>query len=635
MFFDASDTADPWKAVEVLIDNTQTDISGNKQNFSYIRELGAANLGLTTISGTVSVTAGSNIVTGSGTSFTTDYYIGGFILVTTNTSNTYSANSEYREIAGIDSNTQLRVKNAFTRGFSGQQARKQTLDVRLEFDAILGEVKNTGGTYSLTLFTAGKGEAGDQGDKGPLGEKGDVGAKGVRGDGGDKGDKGPKGDLGAKGVTGDGGPKGDQGDKGDVGAKGVTGDGGPKGGAGDKGAIGAKGVTGDGGPKGDAGAKGDTGAKGVTGVTGDGGDKGAKGDTGPKGTTGVKGDPGEDVFIIYYAGLANDNLNGNATVDKNNPPLAPDMNGGSSSVSGAFRLTQANGTVTNWYTSSAGLNVFFIASAVAESITQAPRSEWTRSGFLQGDKGDKGATGDKGVKGDIGQKGDQGPKGIVGDQGPKGIIGAQGDKGAVGQKGDQGPKGIVGAQGDKGAVGQKGDQGPKGIVGAQGDKGAVGQKGDQGPKGITGGQGDKGAAGQKGDQGPKGITGAKGATGAKGVVGVKGADGSPGADAPYVVIGFDSSVDTNTERNTAIKNFSGLSVVKVNSVYWDAITGIPYQNQHSQIADPTLTALTGSSGIVNMDSIKLETGSNRVELTGNGMKIYSGNVLRVKIGDLS
>ena len=70
-------------------------------------------------------------------------------------------------------------------------------------------------------------------------------------------------------------------------------------------------------------------------------------------------------------------------------------------------------------------------------------------------------------------------------------------------------------------------------------------------------------------------------------------------------------------------------------MYCDSITGIPYQNRSSQASNPTLTALTGSSGVVNMDSIKLETGSNRVELTGNGMKIYSGNVLRVKIGDLS
>jgi hypothetical protein len=47
-----------------------------------------------------------------------------------------------------------------------------------------------------------------------------------------------------------------------------------------------------------------------------------------------------------------------------------------------------------------------------------------------------------------------------------------------------------------------------------------------------------------------------------------------------------------------------------------------------------LTALTGSSGIVNMDSLKLETGTNRVEVTATGMKVYASNVLRVKIGQL-
>ncbi len=663
LFLDASNNSDPWKAVIVARDTVQTDISGNKSNTEYFREVGAPNLGLTEISGTVTVAAGTNTVTGSGTSFLSDFAPDDLILVTTNSTNNYVATSEYRQIVTIESNTSLTVRNAFTRSFSGQKARKQTLQISVDRDIILAEIVRVAtNNYNAFFFVASKGDIGEKGttgskgevgskgeigtkgepggpgDKGSKGAKGDVGAKGVRGDGGDKGDKGGKGEVGAKGVTGDGGQKGDKGPVGDQGAKGVTGDGGAKGPKGDVGVTGAKGVTGDGGAKG---ATGDAGAKGSAGAPGDGGDKGAKGDTGPKGATGVKGDPGEDVFIIYYAGLANDNLNNNATVDKNNPPLAPDMNGGSSSVSGAFRLTQANGTVTNWYTSSAGLNVFFIASAVAESITQAPRSEWTRSGFLQGDKGDKGALGDKGVKGDVGQKGDTGQKGNQGQKGGKGDLG---QKGAAGQKGDQGAKGVTGDGGAKGATGQKGDQGAKGITGDTGQKGAPGQKGDQGAKGGTGNTGAKGATGQKGDQGLKGGTGATGAkgaagaTGAKGAAGAtgtKGADGSPGADAPYVVIGFNSNVDTNAERTAAIRSFSGLNVVKVNSVYWDAITGIPYQNRSSEVANPSLTALTGSSGVVNMDSIKLETGSNRVELTGNGMKIYSGNVLRVKIGDLS
>ena len=248
------------------------------------------------------------------------------------------------------------------------------------------------------------------------------------------------------------------------------------------------------------------------------------------------------------------------------------MNGGSTAISGAFRITQADGTVTNWYTTSAGLNVFFIASAVVPSFTQAPRSEWTVSGFLQGDKGDKGDAGEKGVKGDQGQKGD------------------------TGQKGNTGDKGLKGDLGQKGAVGQKGDQGQKGTKGDLGQKGIVGQKGDQGQKGTKGDFGQKGTAGQKGDSGQKGV---KGDLGQKGIVGVKGSDGSPGADAPYVVIGFNSSVDTNTERYNAIKSFSGLTTVLANSVYWDAITGEVYQNQGANSATPTLTEISavGTSAI--------------------------------------
>ena len=351
------------------------------------------------------------------------------------------------------------------------------------------------------------------------------------------------------------------------------------------------------------------------------------------------------------------------------------MNGGSSAVSGAFRLTQADGTVSDWYTSPVGLTVYFIASAVAESITQAPQADWTVSGYLQGAKGETGDAGDKGVKGivgDTGAKGEtgaqgaKGAQGAQGDQGAKGIVGAQGTKGSTGDKGNQGAqgsKGTTGAQGDKGAQGAQGDKGAQGAQGAKGqtgdtgdkgtkggvgDAGAKGQQGDTGDKGTKGGVGDGGAKGQQGDTGDKGTKGGAGADGAKGQqgdtgdkgqLGVKGAQGSPGADAPYVVIGFDSTIDTNAERVSEIKDFSGLTTVLANSVYWDAVNGIPYQNQGSDSSNPTLTALTGQKGIVNMDSIKLGTGNDRVELSSSGMKVFSdvsgSAVLRVKIGDLS
>lgn len=67
----------------------------------------------------------------------------------------------------------------------------------------------------------------------------------------------------------------------------------------------------------------------------------------------------------------------------------------------------------------------------------------------------------------------------------------------------------------------------------------------------------------------------------------------------------------------------------------DAISGVPYQNRQGDAANPNLTPLTAGSGIISMDSIKLESGDNRVELSSSGMKIYNDDTLRVKIGDLS
>ena len=198
--------------------------------------------------------------------------------------------------------------------------------------------------------------------------------------------------------------------------------------------------------------------------------------------------------------------------------------------------------------------------------------------------------------------------------------GAKGSTGAKGGTGDKGGKGDAGA---KGAAGQKGNQGDKGGKGDTGAKGSTGAKGNQGDKGGKGAAGAKGDPGQKGDEG------------SKGEVGVKGGQGSPGADAPYVVIGFDSAINTNAERVAQIKSFSGLTTVLNNSVYWDAVTGIPYQNQGASASSPSLTALSGGNGIISMDSIKLETGNQRVELSATGMKIYNSGVLRVKIGDLS
>ena len=83
--------------------------------------------------------AGGTEVTGSSTAFTTDYYVGGFIKISTNSAaGTEVANSEYREVVEIESNTKLTVRNPFTRAFSGQSPMKQTTEIKLQEDAGFG-----------------------------------------------------------------------------------------------------------------------------------------------------------------------------------------------------------------------------------------------------------------------------------------------------------------------------------------------------------------------------------------------------------------------------------------------------------------------------------------------------------------
>ena len=98
-------------------------------------------------------------------------------------------------------------------------------------------------------------------------------------------------------------------------------------------------------------------------------------------------------------------------------------------------------------------------------------------------------------------------------------------------------------------------------------------------------------------------------------------DGSPGADAPYVVIGFSNSVTNNSQRTAAIRSFSGLSVVKTNSVYWDAITGEIYQNRASEISNPTLTEISavGTTAVVGdaISSNVSDTSNIQVTLSKN------------------
>ena len=163
-FFDASNTADPFKTFQLHTDTVATDVTGNVSRFNYLKGIGGPNNGLQVITGTVTVAAGSTEVTGSGTSFTTAYYVGGFIKISDNSApGTQVANSEYREIVSIESNTKLTVRNAFTRAFSAKFAMKQTHDVRFSDDAILAEITRASSgssPYSAEFYVQGKGAGG-------------------------------------------------------------------------------------------------------------------------------------------------------------------------------------------------------------------------------------------------------------------------------------------------------------------------------------------------------------------------------------------------------------------------------------------------------------------------------------------
>ena len=163
-FFDASNTVDPFKTFQLHTDTVATDSTGNVSRFNYLKGIGGPNNGLQVITGTVTVAAGSTEVTGSGTSFTTAYYVGGFIKISDNSApGTQVANSEYREIVSIESNTKLTVRNAFTRAFSAKSAMKQTHDVRFSDDAILAEVTRASSgssPYSAEFYVQGKGAGG-------------------------------------------------------------------------------------------------------------------------------------------------------------------------------------------------------------------------------------------------------------------------------------------------------------------------------------------------------------------------------------------------------------------------------------------------------------------------------------------
>ena len=164
LLYDASSAesgGDPWKAIQLHIDNIAEDPSSNITRTTYVKELGASNNGLTAISGTVETFFGSDTITGSGTSFTTNFSVGDFIKVSSGSAaGTEVASSEYREIVEIFSNTAMTVKFPFLRTQSGVYGFKQTFVPEISKDVILAEISRSGSIYSADIYVQTKGDDG-------------------------------------------------------------------------------------------------------------------------------------------------------------------------------------------------------------------------------------------------------------------------------------------------------------------------------------------------------------------------------------------------------------------------------------------------------------------------------------------
>jgi predicted phage tail protein len=665
-YFDYSSVGTvPWKVAEIHTDSTVQDSLGTATNFKYWKEQGAANNGLTLITGVVRTAIGSNQITGIGTSFTTDFAEGDLIKVSPN--NTYSevAGAEYFEVSRVANNTSMFVRTNATKLQTDKYGYKQTLKPDFINDNILASVANTSGTFSASFFTTNSGEQGEQGGQGEQGTQGTQGnqglqggpglqgnpgfqgaqgvqgaqgGQGAQGDAGEQGDQGVQGAQGGQGAQGDAGDQGAQGVQGAQGGQGAQGDAGEQGDQGVQGAQGGQGAQGDAGEQGDQGvpgAQGGQGAQGTPGQQGSGGEQGAQGGAGAQGGTGLQGDVGDTVFIIYYNGTLNDNLNGNATVDRDNPPTAPDTNGGSTAVNQTnTRITDSSGTVTNWYREAAFLSgdYFYWAVGTGAAFDEIPQADWSVSAYLQGAQGERGNQGSQGVQGVQGSPGQQGNQGNPGNQGNQGAQGSQGNQGRQGDDGDQGAQGAQGSQGNQGRQGDDGDQGAQGSQGSQGNQGRQGDDGDQGAQGSQGSQGNQGRQGDDGDQGAQGVQGSQGnqgrqgddgdqgdqgVQGSQGVQGIQGTPGSPGqqgaqggtgvqgaqgeAGAAGATIAFDTSnatIPANATKEDIIEGVASDGVARSGDIYWNVKTDRVFQRGANSSTYTELAKVTAGGNIV-------------------------------------
>lgn len=144
LLYDEGST-DTFKAVQIYTDTNVTDVDGNKLNFEYWVDINDnANNGLTTKTGTVSLSDTSATVTGTSTSFTTEYTEGDLLIVGS------GASAFYAFINFIESDTIMDVDRVPTRNYSGATIKKLNFVPNFAEDQIIAKITTNGATeYSI------------------------------------------------------------------------------------------------------------------------------------------------------------------------------------------------------------------------------------------------------------------------------------------------------------------------------------------------------------------------------------------------------------------------------------------------------------------------------------------------------
>ena len=149
LLMDYSDNSDCMKALKVVSDTSATEPNtSTKFNYDFLARLGESNNDLTAASGTISSTAGLPDVTGSSTTFTSDFSVGDVIAFQSAGANRFMA-----IVMHIESNTALTVDRGIPHTYSGVSVHKQGFKLDGLRDSVIGLVKKASNVYTYEPFT--------------------------------------------------------------------------------------------------------------------------------------------------------------------------------------------------------------------------------------------------------------------------------------------------------------------------------------------------------------------------------------------------------------------------------------------------------------------------------------------------